>query len=114
MHPVEALIYMLAAHALCDYALQGDWLSKAKNPQMAPVPGETIWPLALGSHALIQATAVHLITGSWALAACEFVAHGVIDFAKTDGRFGYNVDQYLHIGCRVLYFVALMAFGSLP
>ncbi len=114
MNAVEMLIYMLAAHALCDYALQGDWLSKAKNPKLDLVPGEAIWPLALGSHAIIQAVAVHLVTGSWVLAGIEFAAHYAIDYSKCSGRFGYNVDQYLHIGCKVLYFGALLAFGPLP
>lgn len=114
MNAVEMLIYMLAAHALCDYALQGDWLSKAKNPKLDLVPGEAIWPLALGSHAIIQAVAVHVITGSWVLAGIEFAAHCAIDFSKCSGRFGYNVDQYLHIGCKVAYFAALLAFGPLP
>jgi len=109
----EMLIYMLAAHALCDYALQGDWLSKAKNPKLDLVPGEAIWPLALGSHAIIQAVAVHLVTGSWILAGIEFVAHYLIDYSKCSGRFGYNIDQYLHIGCKLAYFAALLFFGPL-
>lgn len=114
MNAFEMLIYMLAAHAICDYALQGDWLSKAKNPKLDLVAGEVIWPLALGSHAIIQAVAVHIVTGSWLLAGCEFVAHYLIDYSKCSGRFGYNVDQYLHIGCKVAYFAALLALGPLP
>lgn len=107
MNLIEMLVYMLAAHALCDYALQGDWLSKAKNPSLDLVPGETIWPLALGSHALIQATAVQLITGSWLLFAAELAAHFAIDWSKCSGRFGYNADQYLHIACKVVWVLAL-------
>lgn len=112
---MDVLIYMLAAHALLDYPLQGDWLSKAKNPMLDLVPGEHIWPLALGSHALLHAVAVQLITGSWLLFAGEFVAHFVVDWAKCSGRFGYNADQYLHIGCKVLWVSALLlAGGVLP
>lgn len=114
MSSLEMLVYMLAAHALCDYALQGDWLSKAKNPTLDLVPGERIWPLALASHAIIQAVAVQIITGSWLICVIEFVAHFVIDFSKCSGRFGYNVDQYLHIGCKIAYAAMLLVFGVIP
>jgi hypothetical protein len=114
IHELQLLAYMLAAHALCDYPLQGDWLSKAKNPTLTLVPGETIWPMALTSHALIQAAAVQIITGSWLLAGVEFVAHWLIDFSKCRGRFGYNLDQWLHVGCKVVYAALLLTFGSVP
>ena len=114
MHVIELLVYILAAHALCDYALQGDWLSKAKNPSLDLVPGERIWPLALASHALIQAVAVQIITGSWLLCAVEFAIHFAIDYSKCRGRFGYNVDQYLHIACKVGYALLILAVGGIP
>lgn len=106
----ECLVWMLIGHALTDYPLQGDWLSKAKNPTLALVPGEVIWPLALVSHALIHAGVVKLATGSWLLACAEFIAHAAIDYAKCVGRFGYNTDQCLHILCKVTWFAALI-FG---
>lgn len=125
------LIYLLAAHALCDYPLQGDWLSKAKNPTLIfdpsaglrkPADGdrysremlEHIWPLALASHALIQATAVLLITHSIVLCAAEFVLHSAIDYAKCRGTFGYNTDQVFHILCKLAWFSALLAMPTLP
>lgn len=107
---MEVLVYLLAAHFLCDYPLQGDWLSKAKNPKLDLVPGEAIWPLALAGHAAIHAVAVQLITGSWLLCAAEFAAHFLIDWSKCSGRFGYNVDQYLHIGCKFVW-AGLLLWG---
>lgn len=109
---VEALVYMLIAHALCDYPLQGDWLSKAKNHKLDLVPGETIWPLALASHAAIHAGAVKLVTGSWLLAAIEFIAHANIDHSKCDGDLTYNEDQLMHIGSK-LCLAALFGYGIL-
>lgn len=114
IHELQLLAYMLAAHALCDYPLQGDWLSKAKNPTLDLVPGEIVWPLALTSHALIQAAAVQLITGSWLLGGVEFVAHWLIDYSKCKKLFGYNADQLLHIGCKVAYAALLLIFGATP
>lgn len=71
MHILEMLVYMIAAHFLLDYALQGDWMSKAKNATLDLVPGEKIWPLALFGHALIHATAVQIISGNWFLFSLE-------------------------------------------
>lgn len=123
------LIYLLAAHAVCDYPLQGDWLSKAKNPTLifdpkfglrqpikddrySPLMLERIWPLALLSHALIHAAAVLLITGSIWLFLAELVAHTLIDYAKCKGAFGYNVDQYLHILCKLAWVAVLLIWPA--
>lgn len=97
---MEALAWMLIGHAVADYPLQGDWLSKAKNPTLDLVPGQIIWPMALLSHSAIHAGAVKLATGSWPFAAAEFVAHAVIDFSKCEGRLTYNQDQAAHIACK--------------
>ncbi|CAM3841916.1 DUF3307 domain-containing protein [Agrobacterium radiobacter] len=101
------LIYLVAAHFLFDYALQGDWMSRAKNLKLDLVLGETIWPLTLFGHALIHATAVQLITGSWILFTAELVLHTWTDYEKCRGSFGYNTDQFIHIGCKVAYAAAL-------
>lgn len=108
MTVLEMLVYMTAAHFLLDYALQGDWMSRAKNPHAYLVPGERIWPLALFGHALLHATAVKIITGSWALFLLEIVIHALTDYAKCKGRFGYNADQCVHIGCKVAYAALLL------
>ncbi|MCA0318192.1 MAG: DUF3307 domain-containing protein [Proteobacteria bacterium] len=108
-----AFLAMLIAHAVCDYPLQGDWLSKAKNHNLSLVPGEVIWPHALAAHAGIHAGAVWFLTGSIVLGALEFVAHCLIDWAKCDGRLSYNQDQALHVLCKVVWAV-LLAKGLVP
>lgn len=105
----NAILWMLIGHALADYPLQGDWLSKAKNPMLSLVPGESIWPGALLCHAAIQAGAVKLATESWVLAALEFIAHAAIDYAKCVGCFGYNFDQLLHVAYKIVWAVILAA-----
>ncbi|SDD95616.1 Protein of unknown function [Bradyrhizobium brasilense] len=100
---IDMFLWMLIGHAVADYPLQGDWLSKAKNPTFALVPGEVIWPMALLSHAAIHAGAVKLATGSWIAAAFEFVAHTAIDYAKCRGVIGYNQDQVAHVACKLAW-----------
>lgn len=95
------LCLLLAAHAVADYPLQGDWLSKAKNHMSEPVPGNMIWPLALLAHASIHGAFVGVLTGSLFLGLLEFVLHTVIDYMKCDGRISYNEDQVLHYFCKV-------------
>lgn len=104
---MNLLFLLLAAHALCDYPLQGDFLAKAKN-RVAPLPGIP-WFQALGAHALIHGGAVALLTGIWWLGLAEAVAHFVIDDAKCRNRLTFNADQLLHGLCKVVW--ALVAGG---
>lgn len=105
---IDPLLWMLIGHAVADYPLQGDWLSKAKNRKLELVPGQTIYPLALLSHAAIHAGAVKLATGSWLLAGAELLAHTEIDDAKCKGLLSYNADQLLHLACKVVWFAVLV------
>ncbi len=109
MDLLSIFLLLLAAHALADYPLQGDWLSKAKNHTLALVPGETIWPGALASHAAIHGAAVGIITGSVWLGLAEAVIHAGIDHTKCSGGISYNVDQALHVICKVAWVVILAA-----
>lgn len=104
---IVMLVMLIAAHALCDYPLQGDFLAAAKNRQN-PIPGVP-WPQALAAHAAIHAGAVLLITGSLTLAAVEFGAHAALDDAKCAGKINFNQDQIAHVLCKVGYCAAILA-----
>jgi hypothetical protein len=55
------------------------------------------WYQCLGAHAAIQAGFVWFVTGSGVLALFEFLSHAWTDYKKSDGQFGYNTDQFLHL-----------------
>lgn len=114
MQFVDAFLWMLIGHALCDYPLQGDWLAKAKNHNpriiLGDSPDEDISFGAMLCHCAIHAGAVKLATGSWWLAFFELVAHGIIDHGKCAGLVGYNVDQAMHAGCKVAWLALLVVF----
>lgn len=95
------LILLFAAHALCDYPLQGQFLSDAKN-QTSPIPGIP-WQQALLAHSLIQAGAVLLITESVSLAIAELAIHAATDYAKCAGKLTFNQDQAIHYGSKVVW-----------
>lgn len=100
---LKLLLLLFAAHALCDYPLQGDFLARGKN-RFAPLPGVP-WFQCLFAHALIHAGAVLLITGNAWLAVAELVIHFLVDDRKCAGDYGFNFDQAIHYGCKVLWWM---------
>ncbi|MCB1281881.1 MAG: DUF3307 domain-containing protein [Salinibacterium sp.] len=106
----EILFLLLVGHALADYPLQGDFIGKFKSWRVPPPPGmpRTTWAHLLTAHSLIHAGAVLLITGSLALALCEFVAHWIIDALKCAGITGLHTDQLLHVACKVAWWLAVI------
>lgn len=94
-------LLLLGAHWLCDYPLQGHFLSDAK------IHG----PLRIYhmvAHAGIHGAAVALITGNIWLGIAEWIAHTLIDQAKVDGRTSFAMDQTLHLLCKVLWLAWLI------
>lgn len=105
---LELFFQLAIVHFVADYPLQGDFMAKAKNHRLS-IPGVPFYhPLV--AHAAIQAGGVWLVMGSPALAVAEFLAHAVIDYAKSDGRFGFGVDQCLHLACKAAWVLAMVLF----
>lgn len=111
-----ALFAMVVGHAVADFALQGEFLSVAKNRHASlerffgsSKPPKGVWAHALTAHALIHTAPIWLITGSVTLALAEFVLHWAIDFAKCEGWTSFSVDQALHFACKVGYAALLYA-----
>lgn len=96
---------LLVAHAVTDYALQSEHMATVKNRHSQRVVVFQIWYHWMTAHALINAGAVLVITGNYWCALAEFVLHWVIDFAKCDKWIGAQMDQWLHIACKVGYVV---------
>lgn len=102
--------WLAVFHLLADYPLQGDFMAKAKN-HTAPITGIP-WLTVLFSHAAIHAGFVGLITGSWICAVIELFAHALIDYSKCNGEISFNIDQALHILCKVGYAVAIATLAT--
>ena len=100
------LLLLFAGHALADFPLQGDYLSKGKNHKMALVG--TPWFWCLWAHALIHAGMVFLITRSVAFGLIELIAHMLIDYGKCEGHLDYTEDQLLHYSCKVVYWLLIV------
>lgn len=98
---VTTLLYLFGLHFLCDFALQGDYMARAKDRFAGNPAPEWFW--ALGGHALIHGAAVCLLLGCW-LGVAEAAAHCAIDYAKCARRISYDVDQTLHLASKVMWF----------
>ena len=117
---MELLFWLLVGHAIADFGLQNDWIARHKSRHFHP-PKESsqrpdlVWLHVLTAHTLMHAGLVALFTGSVWLGLAEFVVHSIIDFFKSERKFGFHTDQFLHIGCKVVWcIIAIMCGMELP
>lgn len=100
----EVLFFLLGGHALCDYALQSDTMSREKNRKSTTALQASVpWYYWLTAHAWVHGLAVLVVTHAIVLALAEVAAHWLIDFGKCEGRYKIAVDQWLHIACKVAW-----------
>lgn len=112
---MTTFFYLIASHFICDYPLQSDFIAVGKNPDKSPHNGVP-WQWIMLAHAFTHGCGVALATGNVWLGMAETVAHYVIDFGKCDDSFGTgasaaNIDQWLHIGCKVLWYAIFVFLG---
>lgn len=102
---------LLAAHALCDFPLQGEAVAINKNPNANTALQKVVpWYYWNLSHALTHGGAVALITGSPSLGLLETVAHFTIDYYKSMARYNIHVDQLLHLVCKIIWAAVWLLF----
>ena len=106
---LQIFFALLIAHALFDYPLQGDFLSRNTNRHYKDENNNVkgLWIHCLTSHSILHAGSVWLITGSFIIGIMEFALHWVIDFLKCEGITNFHTDQFLHVLCRILYVIIL-------
>jgi hypothetical protein len=96
---LATVVLLFAGHALCDFPLQGQFLSDAKNHRLNPHG----WMRALFAHSMIHCAMVYLITGSMLFGFAELVIHAATDYAKCDDKISSRTDQAIHYVCKVLW-----------
>lgn len=110
---IALLFLLVVGHALADYPLQGEFLATAKDHKTQV--GRHIWPWALSFHAMIHGGLVYAITGVAWIGLLEVAVHAGIDWAKTHNYITFNVDQWLHLGCKVVWVViVLLLYPTAP
>lgn len=108
---ITIFLILLCCHFLADYPLQGDFLAKGKNHKN-PITGIP-WYHCLLAHSAIHGLFVGFVLQSPWFGFFEFVAHAIIDYSKCNGDFGegniaYNIDQALHIACKVAWIILFL------
>ena len=104
---VTTFAFMVFAHFLADFPLQGDFMAMAKNRHTAQ--GKDIWRWVLSGHSIIHGGFVMLISGSLTLGIIETVIHYQIDKAKCNDELTFSQDQNIHIWCKAAY-ASILAF----
>ncbi len=98
------LFWLVAAHALCDFSLQGDTMAREKNPDSTSELQRAVpWFYWMAAHALIHGGAVALVTHSLLLGVCEALLHFAIDLMKCLRWLNIHQDQTLHLLCKVIW-----------
>lgn len=106
------LFFLIAAHALMDFALQTGTMAACKCPGGDhPVAKSVPWYYWLTAHTVLHGAAVGVVVRwfgfSWdavvGLACAEAVAHWAIDHAKCRKRYGIHIDQALHVFCKLIW-----------
>jgi hypothetical protein len=113
------LFFLLAGHALMDYALQTEAIAackcrRANHPLQQVVP----WFYWLTAHALLHGLSVGVVVRCFGhdwpvavgLALAETAAHWLIDLLKCEKLFNIHVDQGLHVLCKLVWW-GLLAGG---
>ena len=108
------LFQMIIGHAIADFVLQPDAMGfgKNRNNDAQRTKGALFphWYYWMTSHALVHSGAVYILTGNIFIASIELILHWMIDFSKCEGWFGVDMDQLLHIVCKIFY-CALVYYG---
>lgn len=111
---VTILFLLLFGHAMADYPLQNRFMAIGKNPNNKETDEDSKtarrWYHKMAAHCLIHGGMVLLITGSWGLGLLEFVLHWMIDINKCAKRINSDVDQGLHILCKIIYVIIIFGF----
>ena len=115
----ELMFWLIVSHMVADFWAQSDALAQMKNRHRPtnPPPGQTlqsIWPYALTAHATMHGAGVALVTGSVGLGCLEIICHWIIDFGKCENWYGIHVDQAMHAGCKILWWILVLGILREP
>jgi hypothetical protein len=108
---LEVLALLIFAHALADYPLQATWIATTKSHKN-PHPSGYPWYHSLTAHSIIHGGFVGIITGMLWLGVLEVIAHWLIDFTKSEERISVDVDQALHVVCKVIWAMVFISMNA--
>jgi len=96
----DLVILLVMGHFLADFSLQGDRMAVEKCPGRDVV---LPWGWWLTAHSSVHGFVVAQITGLPLLGLAECVLHACIDLGKCFNLYRFNLDQSLHILCKLVW-----------
>ena len=98
-------LLLCVGHFFVDYPMQNEFMAiyKSRHAKHPHVKEPYLWWHLLTAHAILHGGMVGIITGNMWLGLLEFVFHWFIDLAKNEKKTNLEVDQALHIVCKVFY-----------
>ena len=120
---ISVLLTMLVVgHFFADFALQTEYMALGKNKWTSLPNTPWYWPMI--AHCSIHlffvflAVSIFLLTLSFPVTLCccvgllfgltEFVFHFIIDSIKCKKMINYDMDQLLHISCKLFYIIIVL------
>ena len=104
MNKLSLVFYLLAAHALTDYAWQSEFIATYKDPLKTTGRDKVgPWWWSMAAHGLINGLGVSLVTGSLWLGIAETILHSVTDTLKCVHRINTWTDQSVHLASKVVW-----------
>lgn len=117
MYYLIIMFYLLGAHALFDFALQGDAVAINKNRHLKTALQKTVpWYFWMLSHTMSHGFAVACLLKFLSIpieiaVLCGLVETGLhfaIDYYKCEKLFGIIVDQLLHVACKIILVLIIL------
>ena len=96
---MRLLFLMLFAHALGDFILTSEALSRYKNRHIERPSGVPRWGYWLTAHALTHGGLMYLVTNNIGFGIYITITHWIIDYRKCNKKINADQDQVLHIAC---------------
>lgn len=107
---VQSFLLLAMGHFLADFGLQSDRMATEKcRGKDCTLP----WQWWLLSHAAIHGFFVAVLTGVVWLGLAEWVVHMLIDDGKCRHRYSLGFDQLLHLICKLVWVLVMLANGWL-
>jgi hypothetical protein len=103
---IAILFFLIVGHAFFDFPGQGLYLSVLKDPN-SPEGQNGRWRWGLFYHSIMHAGSVAFFTHSLILGVFEGITHSLIDYLKCRKAFSFHIDQWIHIGLKVLWAICV-------
>ena len=107
----KLFIALMGAHALCDYALQPEWMAKKKSPERESGFNEKCgpWWWIMGAHSAINGLGVGWVTHSYLFGILETLLHFATDTNKCLGTLSTEADQFIHVTSKLAWAACVAA-----